>query len=238
MKMFMEEFKVLDMSELIVVNGGYSSYSGYSSGSYGTLASGYGTTVSTTGHSVVPVGYVPGKGWLPGYGATTTIKTDDDNENDNNSGDNSLAMVANGIAFPLGEQWNDSFVMTSDYGYRDSVPGTSITGKNFHNGIDFAAPSGTRINSVGNGFVSEVGYNSTLGNYVVIKHPNGTSTRYAHCNTVNISVGTNVSAGQKIATVGSTGVSSGNHLHLQYDANGNGSFTDQGIDDPRKVLAY
>ena len=96
MKMFMEEFKVLDMSELIVVNGcysSYSSYSGYSSGSYGTLASGYGTTVSTTGHSIVPVGYVPGKGWLPGYGPTSTPTTDEKDENNNYSGNNKADKI-------------------------------------------------------------------------------------------------------------------------------------------------
>ena len=74
MKMFMEEFKVLDMSELIVVNGGYSSYSsysGYSSGSYGAVTSG-GSNSSEPEHSVVPVGYVPGKGWLPGYETPST----------------------------------------------------------------------------------------------------------------------------------------------------------------------
>lgn len=94
MKMFMEEFKVLDMSELIVVNGGYSSYSSYSSGSYGSVTSGGdGANSSEPEHSIVPVGYVPGKGWLPGYGATTTIKTDDDNENDNNSGNNKADKI-------------------------------------------------------------------------------------------------------------------------------------------------
>ena len=90
MKMFMEEFKVLDMSELIVVNGcysSYSSYSGYSSGSYGAVTSG-GSNSSEPEHSIVPVGYVPGKGWLPGYGPTSTPTTDEKDENNNNSGNN------------------------------------------------------------------------------------------------------------------------------------------------------
>lgn len=170
MKMFMEEFKVLDMSELIVVNGGYSSYSGYSSGSYGAVTSG-GSNSSEPEHSVVPVGYVPGKGWLPGYGPDAdgsggkpkmpgdekTSGVPDVGGNDPNAteDDTSKSEVRNGISTPLGDFFDD-LVVSSEWGDRTSFETPNGTTSEGHNGMDFAAPKGTRINAVMDGEVTYV----------------------------------------------------------------------------------
>jgi len=86
-----------------------------------------------------------------------------------------------------------------------------------HKGIDIGASRGTPIKAAAAGTVSYAGYgyNGGYGNYVVINHGNGVSTAYGHCNTLEVSAGTYVSQGQRIATVGNTGNSFGNHLHFE-----------------------
>lgn len=91
-----------------------------------------------------------------------------------------------------------------------------------HKGIDIGAPKGTPIKAAAAGTVTvaQYGYSGGYGNYVIISHGNGVQTLYGHCNTLNVSVGQKVSQGQQIATVGNTGRSYGNHLHLEIRVNG------------------
>lgn len=91
-----------------------------------------------------------------------------------------------------------------------------------HKGVDIGAPKGTTIVAAASGTVtiSQYGYNGGYGNYIIISHGNGVQTLYGHCNSLLVSAGTYVSQGQAIATVGNTGDSTGNHLHLEIRVNG------------------
>lgn len=103
--------------------------------------------------------------------------------------------------------------VSSTFGKReDPVYG----GGEFHNGVDFAAPKGSPIYAVANGIVAEATYSeNSLGYYVRINHANGYYTIYAHCNELKVKKGDVVKRGDIIATVGSTGKSTGNHLHYE-----------------------
>ena len=91
-----------------------------------------------------------------------------------------------------------------------------------HKGIDIGASKGTPIKAAAGGTVTvaQYGYSGGYGNYVIISHGNGIQTVYGHCNTLNVKVGQKVSQGEVIATVGNTGRSTGNHLHLEIRING------------------
>ena len=89
-----------------------------------------------------------------------------------------------------------------------------------HKALDLAADRGTPIFAAGGGTVTYAGYDSDFGYNVIIKHSNGISTRYAHANALCVSYGQVVSQGEMIATVGSTGWSTGNHLHFEVLVNG------------------
>ena len=96
-----------------------------------------------------------------------------------------------------------------------------ITGKpQHHTGIDIPAPSGTDILAAKSGVVTTSTYNNSYGNYVVVSHSDGTSTLYAHMSRRGVSKGEVVSQGQYIGDVGTTGSSTGNHLHLEVRVNG------------------
>ena len=91
-----------------------------------------------------------------------------------------------------------------------------------HKGLDIGAPKGTTIVAAAAGTVtvSQYGYSGGYGNYIMISHGNGVQTLYGHCTSLLVSAGTYVSQGQAIATVGDTGNSYGNHLHLEVRVNG------------------
>lgn len=89
-----------------------------------------------------------------------------------------------------------------------------------HTGLDISAPNGTPILAVTDGVVTHASPMGTYGNLVIISHGNGVETYYAHCSKILASVGQKVTSGQKIALVGSTGNSTGNHLHLEVRING------------------
>lgn len=104
--------------------------------------------------------------------------------------------------------------ITSRYGVNESVRDHT------HKGIDIAASYGTPIKAVAAGTVKYAGYYGGYGNFVVIDHGNGIETCYGHCSSINTSVGKEVEASDVIASVGSTGNSTGNHCHFEVRVNG------------------
>jgi YD repeat-containing protein len=89
-----------------------------------------------------------------------------------------------------------------------------------HKGIDIAAPIGTPINAAADGVVIVAGYQSAYGNLIEIRHADGTTTRYAHNSELSASVGQTVRQGQQVARMGSTGHSTGSHLHFEIRPSG------------------
>lgn len=89
-----------------------------------------------------------------------------------------------------------------------------------HTGVDLAIELGTSIYPIASGTVTFAGRNGSYGNKVAIDHGDGIESWYAHCNTLNVSVGDVVTTDTCIATVGSTGNSTGPHLHLEIRING------------------
>ena len=92
--------------------------------------------------------------------------------------------------------------------------------KSGHSGLDIGGRNGTPIRAADSGYVTFAGYQGNYGRFIVIDHGNGIVTRYAHCSSLNASVGQKVARGATIAKMGSTGRSSGPHLHLEVLANG------------------
>ena len=87
-----------------------------------------------------------------------------------------------------------------------------------HSGLDFKGPIGTPILAAANGVVSFAGVQSGYGNCVEISHSNGLVTRYAHLSRFTVSLGQQVKRGVQIANMGSTGRSTGSHLHFEIRA--------------------
>lgn len=116
--------------------------------------------------------------------------------------------------------WPVNGRITSDYGERWG---------RMHNGLDIAAPTGTSIRAAASGTVVSAGWAGTYGKLVIIDHGNGLRTYYGHCSSILVSEGERVKAGQVIAKVGSTGRSTGPHLHLEVRINGRPA-------DPEKYL--
>ena len=90
----------------------------------------------------------------------------------------------------------------------------------FHRGQDIGGSCGQSIRAAAGGTVVQAGYYGTYGNWVLIDHGNGVQTGYAHASALLVSTGQRVDSGQLIATVGTTGASSGCHLHLETHING------------------
>jgi murein DD-endopeptidase MepM/ murein hydrolase activator NlpD len=111
----------------------------------------------------------------------------------------------------LAYRWPTAGVLTSRFGRR--------WGK-MHKGIDIAGPVGTPINSAADGTVVFAGWNGGYGNLVEIKHTDGTTTRYGHNSRIMVSVGQTVAQGQQVSEMGSTGQSTGSHLHFEIRPNG------------------
>lgn len=149
-------------------------------------------------------------------------KAEQEKSNNSNKNNNTGSNNNGGSTTPTGTfQWPvpSSHTITSNYGYRiHPISGT----KKLHAGIDIGAPGGSNIVAADAGTVvlSSFGYNGGYGNYVIISHGNGITTRYAHCSNLFVSTGESVSKGQVIAAVGSTGASTGNHCHFEVRING------------------
>ena len=125
--------------------------------------------------------------------------------------------------------------------YQNPVPGAEVvngfgirihpvTGEErIHSGVDFAAEKGTEILAAAEGTVYETGFDKNAGNYVILLHGNGEMTYYANCDTILVEAGKKVKAGEQIATVGSTGSSTGAHLHFALSYRG--SYTEPVINE-------
>lgn len=105
-------------------------------------------------------------------------------------------------------------VITSRFGSRESIRSYP------HNGLDIAAPYGTQIKSATDGTVTFSGDNGSYGNLVIVNCGNGVEIYYGHCSKLLVNIGDNVKAGDVIGEVGSTGNSTGNHLHFEIKVNG------------------
>ena len=116
-----------------------------------------------------------------------------------------------------------SYVITSGYGGREAPTEGATT---FHNGIDIGCDYGASIIAAADGIVSYVGYFGGGGNTVIIDHGDGLSTLYMHLSSFAVGQGENVSAGDTIAYAGSTGISTGPHLHFAVRVSG--SYVDPG----------
>ena len=107
--------------------------------------------------------------------------------------------------------------ISDDYGNRTNP----ILGvQQFHNGVDMAAPGGSPILAAYDGKVVAAAYNASMGNYIMINHGGGLYTIYMHASALYVSTGETVTRGQKIAAVGTTGRSTGNHLHFSVRKDG------------------
>lgn len=118
-----------------------------------------------------------------------------------------------GMSMPL-----EKSVLTSAFGMRISP----ISGKwKMHKGIDLAAARGSRILACREGLVKLAAKgNPVYGNYVVLKHPNGMESLYAHMDLISVEKNQKVTTGQTLGTVGTTGLSTGPHLHFEISQNG------------------
>ena len=107
--------------------------------------------------------------------------------------------------------------ITSYYGYRSS-PFTGI--REFHSGLDIGSPYGTPIRAAMPGRVSAAGWDNSFGNYVIISHHSGYRTLYGHMSVIRVKPGAYVGLGERIGDVGTTGLSTGAHLHFTVYKNG------------------
>jgi murein DD-endopeptidase MepM/ murein hydrolase activator NlpD len=114
-------------------------------------------------------------------------------------------------------QWPVAGEITSPFGERKNPMGA---GDDFHPGLDIAADEGTPITAASAGRVVSAGPDGGYGNLIVVDDGNGVTTRYGHCSQIFARVGDAVMPGQTIGAVGSTGHSTGPHLHFEVRVNG------------------
>lgn len=147
----------------------------------------------------------------------------------------SAVLTSNGVVFNFfpGEELNAtervfflttgfqlplrSYRLTSTYGMRRNPVSGNMR---FHQGVDLAAPMGTEVYAAGNGTVTETGSDPIYGNYVVIKHGENWASLYGHLQKIGIALHSPVRSGMLIGLVGSTGQSTGPHLHFELRQNG------------------
>jgi len=140
---------------------------------------------------------------------------------DYDSTERAFFLNSGSFRFPL-----RSYRLTSSFGMRTNP----VTGNlRLHQGIDLAAPAGTEVFAAGDGVVTEVGSDAVYGNYIIIKHNNNWASLYGHLQKIGTSLRTKVKSGTIIGWVGSTGQSTGPHLHFELRQNGRAQ-------DPNKLL--
>lgn len=123
----------------------------------------------------------------------------------------SPVLLSSALEPPLGGS------VTSLYGWRTHP----ITEKeDFHRGIDIAAPLGTPVRAVLPGRVAEVGESPIYGNYIRLEHTGGIETTYSHCERIEAREGENLRKGELLAMAGSTGISTGPHVHFELAVHG------------------
>jgi murein DD-endopeptidase MepM/ murein hydrolase activator NlpD len=129
------------------------------------------------------------------------------------------ASVSHGNPTPGNHRfiWPVNGPITSPFGPRTHP---IYGGTRMHTGVDIGASSGTPIKAAGDGVVVMAGYNGGYGNWTLIDHGDGLATGYAHQSSIGVSVGQRVSTGEVIGQVGSTGASTGPHLHWEVRVNG------------------
>lgn len=158
------------------------------------------------------------------------------NQGNSNSSDNSNSSNNSNTGNTGSTTFNGSFTwpvpsssrITSSFGYRDQPTAGAST---YHKGIDIGAPTGSEIVAAAAGTVVVASYTVSTGNYIMISHGNDTYSIYMHCSKLLVSVGDEVSQGQGIALVGSTGISTGPHCHFAIMINGN-------YVDPQQYVSY
>ncbi len=117
------------------------------------------------------------------------------------------------LRWALPSRWPAEGDLTSSFGYRESPVGRART--RFHSGIDIAARRGTAVVAPAPGVVRDVSYNGGYGRVLEIDHGYGVTTVYAHCTSILVREGQAVEEGRLVATIGSTGWSTGPHLHFE-----------------------
>lgn len=138
--------------------------------------------------------------------ATTKVSTTNINTSTNISNEKKSIGIA--LIKPV------SGTITSRFGVRSSIR------KSAHTGLDIGVPRGTSVKAAASGTVIYAGYKGSYGNLVIISHGNGVQTYYGHCDKLLVSAGDTVSQGAEIAKSGSTGNSTGPHLHFEVRLNG------------------
>jgi murein DD-endopeptidase MepM/ murein hydrolase activator NlpD len=113
--------------------------------------------------------------------------------------------------------WPVTGTITSPFGWRQNPFGG---GPEFHQGLDIAAPMGTTITAAASGTVISAGWYGGYGNFILLDNGGGMATGYAHCSQIFVSAGQHVQKGQAIGAVGSTGASTGPHVHFEVRING------------------
>jgi len=121
-------------------------------------------------------------------------------------------MVTGKISAPLKE-----YRLTCEYGWRFHPIDHSL---DFHSGVDMAAPNGTEILSASDGVVTKVSYNDRIYGKCLTVQKNNLTFFYAHCSKINVSEGQTVNRGDVIAAVGTSGLSTGYHLHFEMEIDG------------------
>ena len=116
-------------------------------------------------------------------------------------------VAQTGFASPLVGSLN----VSSPFGWRQMPLGG---GNEHHDGIDLTGSTGQTVMAARDGVVVEAGFDASCGNHVIIKHDNGYYTYYFHLTTIEVSNGANVSVGQRVGGMGTTGNSTGVHLHF------------------------
>jgi len=127
------------------------------------------------------------------------------------------AGIAGTTTAPGELSWPVSGTITSPFGYRRNPFGG---GMEFHQGLDIAAPMGTTVTAASGGTILSAGWYGGYGNYILIDHGGGLATGYGHLSQIFVSNGQQVQKGQAIGAVGSTGASTGPHLHFEVRING------------------
>lgn len=136
-------------------------------------------------------------------------------QNQSNKGDiesNSTQDVLNGLIWP-----SDARYMTDKFGWRDAP---TAGASSYHQGVDIGAPYNSNVYAAQSGQVIQAGWNGSYGYSITIAHDFGVATLYGHLNDYHVYVGDYVSRGQVIGLCGSTGVSTGPHIHYEVRLNG------------------